>query len=329
VKPIVLLTGANGFVGSHVAEALLAGGYAVRCLLRPHSKPAWIETLPVDIQRADYEDANGLARILDGCQAILHFGGATKAPDRDAHFRANAGTTQALLEAAARACPDLQLFLLCSSQAALGPSPSLDPLSEDAPPSPITTYGHSKLAAERICREYESRFPIAILRPPAVYGPRDKDIFIFFKLVKYGIAPTIGSRDRYFSLVHAADVAQITRLILGRSHPPEFRLYHVTDGAIHRWTEVSGAIAHAMNRRPLNVRVPMGLALAVSKVVSKWSSAAGRVSTLNREKLDDLLQQYWLISSQRAVDELGYAPKWDIQAGVEMTAQWYKEKGWL
>jgi nucleoside-diphosphate-sugar epimerase len=329
MKPLVLLTGANGFVGSHVAEALLEGGYSVRCLLRPQSRPAWIETLPATIHRAEYSDPNGLARALEGCQAVLHFGGATKAPNRDAYFRANAGTTQVLLDAAARACPDLRLFLLCSSQAVLGPSETLDPLSEDAPPHPITTYGQSKLAAEQICREYQGRFPIAILRPPAVYGPRDRDIFIFFKLVKYRIAPVIGSRERYFSLVHAEDVAQITRLILGRPDPPEFRLYHVTDGAIHRWTEVSDAIAEALHRRPFNVRIPMGLAVAVSKIAQKWSSAAGRVATLNREKLDDLLQQYWLISSQRAVDELGYAAKWDLEAGVEMTARWYRERGWL
>lgn len=329
MKPVVLLTGANGFVGSHVAEALLAGGYTVRCLLRPHSRPAWIETLPVDICRADYSDANGLARALNGCRAVLHFGGATKAPDRESYFRANAGTTQALLEAACRECPDLQLFLLCSSQAALGPSPSLDPLSEEAPPAPITTYGHSKLAAEQICRQYQGRFPLAILRPPAVYGPRDKDVFIFFKLVRYWLSPTIGSRERYFSLAHAADVAQVARLILGRSNPPEFRLYHVTDGAVHRWSEVSDAIAQALNRRPLHLHVPAGLALGVSRVAQKWSSAAGRVSTINREKLDDLLQQYWLISSQRAVDELGYQPAWDLESGVAMTARWYKDKKWL
>jgi dihydroflavonol-4-reductase len=258
-KPLVLLTGANGFVGSHVAEALLQGGYEVRCLLRPASRPAWIETLPVDIKRCEYSDANGLARVLEGCCAVLHFGGATKAPNPEAYYRANVATTKALLEAAGRAGSPVQLFLLCSSQAALGPSPSLDPLSEDAPPQPITAYGESKLSAEKVCRDYEGRFPLAILRPPAVYGPRDKDIFIFFKLVKYGISPTIGSKERYFSLVHAQDVAAVTRLILGRSNPPPFRIYHVTDGAIHRWSEVTESIAGALHRRPWNVRIPVGL----------------------------------------------------------------------
>ena len=324
----ILLTGGNGFVGSHVAEALLAGGYRVRCLLRPHSAPQWIETLPVDIKRADYSTTSALRKALEGCQAILHFGGATKAPDPEAYLRANASTTQALLEAASACAPPLKLFLLCSSQAALGPSPSLDPLSEDAPPQPITAYGRSKLAAEKICRSYEGRFPIAVLRPPAVYGPRDRDIFIFFQMIRWWLSPTIGSQDRFFSLVHVRDVAQATRLIVDQ-FSSGLRIYHVTDGAIHRWQEVADTIAHVLHRRPIKIRVPMSLAVVASRLASRWSTLAGRMATLNREKLDDLLQKYWLISSHRAEAELGYAPLYDLQNGVEMTARWYQEKRWL
>jgi nucleoside-diphosphate-sugar epimerase len=328
VSDYVLLTGGNGFIGSHVAEALLAGGYRVRCLLRPRSFPQWIETLPLDIKHADYGDKAALCKVLEGCQAILHFGGATKAPDYEGYLRANVWTTKSLLEAAREAVPDLKLFLLCSSQAALGPSPSLDPLSEDAPPQPITSYGQSKLAAEKLCREYEGRFPIAILRPPAVYGPRDRDIYIFFKLIRWWLSPSIGGQDRYFSLVHGRDVAQITRLILDQ-FKGECRIYHVTDGVIHRWSDVADAIAAALNRRPLKIRVPLSLAGAIGRVASRWSTLAGRVATLNREKLNDLLQKYWLISSRRAEAELGYAPKYDLESGMEMTARWYEEKGWL
>ena len=328
MKAPILLTGANGFVGSHVAEALLEGGYAIRCLLRSHSRPQWIESLPVDIQRADYADVNSLHKVLEDCQAVLHFGGATRAPDREGYFRANTSTTLSLLDAAAHACPNLRLFLLCSSQAALGPSPSLDPLSEDAPPQPITAYGQSKLAAEEHCRQYEGRFPIVILRPPAIYGPRDKDILIFFRTIRWGISPIIGSGERYFSLVHVLDVARITRMILERK-PGDFRIYHVTDGAIHRWDEVSQEIARALDKRPVRVRIPLGLAAGISGILSKWSTLAGRVATLNREKLKDLLQQYWLISARRAEEELGYTPSYDLEKGIEMTARWYREQGWL
>lgn len=324
----VLVTGGNGFVGSHVVEALLEAGYKVRCLLRPHSRPQWIETLPVEIKRADFADPNELRTVLEGCQTVLHFGGATKAPDREAYLRANAFTSQALLEAAIHACPDLKLFLLCSSQAALGPSPSLDPLSEDAPQRPITDYGKSKLAAEEHCRQYEGRFPIVILRPPAVYGPRDRDVLIFFRTIRWGISPVMGKSERYFSLVHVLDVARITRMIVEKQ-TTDFRIYHVTDGAVHRWDEVAQAIARAVDKRPVRIRVPLGLAFGISKILSRWSALGGRMTTLNRDKLADILQQYWLISSRRVEEELGFKPEWDLEEGVEMTARWYKEHGWL
>jgi len=331
VKPTVALTGANGFIGSRLAEELLSAGYAVRCLLRPQSRLQWIESLPVDLARVSYGDPEALARALEGCMAVLHFGGATKAPNRDAYFMANAETTHRLLEASARACPGLELFLLCSSQAALGPSPGLDPLSEDAPPHPLTAYGQSKLEAERICREWEGRLPVAVLRPPAVYGPRDKDIFIFFQLINRWISPSIGPRERYFSLVHVEDVAQVARLILEQraASRERMRIYHVTDGAVRRWSEVAQAVAAALDRRPVTVRVPLGVAAAVGRIAGGWSRLAGRVATLNADKLKDIMQQYWLMSCDRTQADLGYVPRWDLASGIAMTARWYKEKGWL
>lgn len=328
MKDPVALTGANGFIGSHVAEVLLDAGYAVRCLLRPQSDPRWVDTLPVDIQRIHYGDPLSVRRAVEGCQAILHFGGATKAADRQGYFRANVAPTQALLDAAAHARPDLRLFLLCSSQAALGPSPGIDPLSEDAPPHPITPYGESKLAAEKICREYEGRFPIAILRPPAVYGPRDRDILIFFKLVKYGISPVIGKKDRFFSLVHGRDAAKAARMILDRG-VTGVRIYHVTDGVLHRWSEVADAIARALNRRPLRIRIPLPWAVGFSRFAAHWSALSGRIATLNRDKLKDLMQPYWIISSRRIEEELGFQPSYDLEFGLEMTATWYRERGWM
>ncbi len=324
----VLVTGGNGFVGSHVVEALLNDGYAVRCLLRPHSEPKWIETLPVDIVRADYFDQNALRKAISGCRTILHFAGAVKAATYDAYLKANAQTTKALLEAASDVCPNLDLFLLCSSQAALGPSPSLDPLGEEAPPYPITSYGKSKFEAENICRQFEGKFPITIIRPPAVYGPRDIDIYIFFKLVKWWISPSIGSRNRYMSMVNALDIARFCQL-LQKNIPSGFNLYHVTDGEVHSWDEVSGTIAEAMNRRPLRINVPVGVALAVSKLLSGVASVSGRMATLNREKLDDIMQSYWLISSRKAEEELGFKPEFKLREGVELTVKWYREKGWL
>lgn len=324
----VIITGGNGFVGSHVVEELLQANYSIRCLLRLHSRTTWIDTLPVDIQRVDFFDENALRKAVADCSAILHFGGATKAPDRDSYFRANTKTTELLLEATADACSDLSLFLYCSSQAALGPSPSLDPLTEEAPMNPVSTYGQSKMEAELICRKFAHKFPVTILRPPAIYGPRDKDVFIFFRLIQWGISPSIGKSDRYLSVVHVKDVARICRIILEKN-PSGLNIYQVTDGEIHRWNDILEQIAKAMRRRPLKVTVPTGVALFVSRFASRWASALGRVSTMNREKLDEILQSYWLMSSKKAERDLNFIPAYSLERGTRETAQWYQEHHWL
>ncbi len=328
MKKPVLVTGGNGFVGSHVVEELLNAGYPVCCLLRKHSQLQWIESLPVDIRRVDFFDANEMRRAVSGVEAVFHFAGATKAKDEAGYFRANAETTRCLLEAVADACPGLKLFLHCSSQAALGPSPSLDPLTEDAPPRPLTAYGRSKLEAENICRRFADRLPVTVIRPPAVYGPRDRDILIFFRAVRWGISPRIGRNTRYLSLVTAMDVALLARLVL--EHPGDgFRVYHVTDGDTHTWDAVSQAIAQALDRRPLNITVPVSVAVAVGKIASVWSSLTGRTATLNSEKINEILQNYWLMSARKAEVELGYKPRFKLQRGIAETARWYLKKGWL
>ncbi|TKJ41681.1 hypothetical protein CEE37_03695 [candidate division LCP-89 bacterium B3_LCP] len=324
----VLVTGGNGFVGSHVVEELLQEGYSVRCLLRPHSRPDWIETLPVDIVRTDYSDLNSLREAISGCEAILHFGGATKAKNKESYFDANARTTGNLLEAATDVCPDLSLFLFCSSQAAVGPSPSLDPLDENAPPHPISAYGWSKMTAEKICLESQAKFPLCIVRPSAVYGPRDKDILIFFKAMRWGIAPAIGRGERYLSMVYVKDIARLCGLIL-KKKPQGTQIFHVTDGDMHRWSTISDTIAEAMDKRPLRVNVPVGLTVLIGKILSGYANFAGRIATLNREKIDDILQNYWLISSDKAQKELGFKPKYKLSDGVEETVRWYREHGWL
>jgi dihydroflavonol-4-reductase len=327
MKEMVLLTGGNGFIGSHIAELLIQTGYPVRCLLRPQSKPSWISSLPVEITRLNYGNTEALDQAVYGCTSIIHFGGATKASNEAAYLDANVETTRALLEALKRNKSKAQ-FILCSSQAALGPSPTIKPLRETAEPHPISVYGKSKLLAENLCQQYQDLFPISVIRPPAVYGPRDRDILIFFKFIQRGISPTIGKGERYLSLVNALDIAMFVTSLLEK-RPAGVNIYQITDGVPHTWSEISEAIATALGKKPLRITIPVGIAASIGKTMSLWSSVSGRLATLNREKLAEILQSYWLMDSHKAETDVGFQPKWDLKSGVEMTAQWYKDQGWL
>ena len=190
----VLVTGSTGFIGSHLVELLLQKGCRVRCLIRKTSDLQWLKDLPVEFVEGDIADPPSLARAVRGVEYIYHSAGLTKARTEDQYFRANAGGTRSLLEAARDVAPGLKRFLFLSSQTAAGPSPTITPITEEFPPRPITTYGRSKLQGEKECLSVSGRVPVTICRAPAVYGPRDKDVFEFFHTVSRGLQPMAGNR---------------------------------------------------------------------------------------------------------------------------------------
>src|SRR5512143_719814 len=184
-----LLTGASGFIGSHLADALLAHGYSVRVLLRRSSSLEWLEDQRLERVYGDLFDKEALRMAVSDVDYVYHLAGLTKAKKREEYFRANHLGTKNLLEAVQEKAPRLQRFVHVSSQAAVGPSPTVAPIDETAPAKPITSYGQSKWAAEQECRQFSRHLPVTIVRPPAVFGPRDRDILEFFRSASRGILP--------------------------------------------------------------------------------------------------------------------------------------------
>src|SRR5690348_13452841 len=142
----VLVTGATGFVGSHTAEHLLSQGHQVRALARPSSNLVWLEGKPIEVVNGNMLDPSSLKAAMEGIDAIIHIAGATAARTKQAFFEANQLATRGLLEAAKLYAPTLERFVYISSQTAGGPSIDANPVTEETPPHPITTYGKSKLA---------------------------------------------------------------------------------------------------------------------------------------------------------------------------------------
>ncbi len=202
----VLITGGTGFVGSHVVDVALERGYQVRCTVRAHSRLRWLEGKPVELTQADLR-AGDVAAAVQGVDAVIHCAGLTRG-SRDALFAANHGGTMALLDACLRQ-REPPRFVLCSSQAAAGPGTLQRPRHEDDPPEPTSDYGHSKLAAEREVGSRADRLETVVLRPGAVYGPRDEDTLTYFRMAARGLLVVPGWRRRLIQLVHARDVARV------------------------------------------------------------------------------------------------------------------------
>ena len=328
------VTGGTGFIGSHLVEQLVDQGYHVTCLIRKTSNLRWLNHLltakspQVELVMGDLHDSDVLAQHVRDADLVFHLAGLTKAPDAATYDRVNAGGTERLIEACLGAQTNLDRFVYCSSLAAVGPSCDATPNTEDVTPQPLTDYGSSKLKGEMVVRECADRLPITIIRPPAVYGPRDTDIFLFFQMINRGVMPILGDADKLLSLVHVKDLvagiytAAVSERAIGET-------YFLTDGDIHTWMEIERIIADALEKYTFKVKVPFFLLDFLSIVTEAAAKISRQTPTLNRQKVRDLKQRFWICDSTKAQKELGYRPNYFLEKGIQETADWYRANGWL
>ncbi|MDE0184869.1 MAG: SDR family NAD(P)-dependent oxidoreductase [Candidatus Poribacteria bacterium] len=328
------VTGSTGFIGSHLVEFLVRQGYRVTCLVRKTSDVRWLnqqlnaDTEPIELVTADIGDYDTLAQLVKDTNLVFHLAGLTKAADAATYNRVNVQGTKNLINACLRTNSGLDRFVYCSSLAAMGPCSTATPMTEDASPQPLTDYGRSKLKGEFVTYECANRLPITIIRPPAVYGPRDTDVFLYFQFVEKGLMPTLGDEDRLLSLIHVRDLvagiyaAAVSNLAIGEA-------YFLTDGALHSWNDVGNTIAYALKKCPLRLKVPY----VILDMIAMCTETAARITrhapTLNRQKIRELKQRFWICDSTKAQQQLGFAPAYPLEKGIQETAEWYRESCWL
>jgi nucleoside-diphosphate-sugar epimerase len=323
----IAVTGATGFVGSHLTENLTAAGHEVTVLARSPERLAWIRHLPVRVVYGDLDRTEALREFTAGQQVIVHVAGLTRASRRGELNRVNVDGSVRLLSAALENAPGLGRFVYLSSQAAMGPNPSDAPLDEDDQQRPISAYGESKALAEQELARFVDRVPVTIVRPPWVYGPRDRDTLAFFRLAARGLRVVVGPRNR-FSIVHAADLAQGIRLA-AESRLPGCRAYFLTDGEGRTIEELMRLICDAAGRRTNRVPVPVAV-VAVAAAANEIAAAiTGRPPLLGWRRVGEARHRFWTVSDRRARDELGYRPEITTERGMAETAAWYRTEGWL
>ena len=320
-----LVTGATGFVGSHVAQALAARGDDVVALSRRADADATLTAMGARAMRGSLEDAASLTAALEGVDVIYHVAGAISAAGPEEYFAVNEGGTKRLLEAAAAAAPRAR-FVYVSSQAALGPSGRDTPLDEDAPCRPVTAYGRSKLAGERAVTKGSLAW--TIVRPPSVYGPRDKEFLQLFQVVRRGVAPVFGDGTQQLSLVYIDD---LVRAVITAGLRPEAtgRIYHAAHAEIVLSRDVALAAGRAIGKSPMVLPLPGAVAAPIVALIGTVVRAIGRRTVLNSDKMAEFLAPAWLLSSARAASELGWTAQTDLRAGMTLTGTWYREQGWL
>ncbi len=320
---VALVTGASGFIGSHVVEALLAHGWRVRCLVRRASVLKWIPTDDVTLINGDIRvQDEDLDRAVRNVSVVFHLAGLTSAANDSEYIASNVEGTRNVVDAMRRSAPDA-LLAFASSLSAAGPARKR-PLNETEEPSPVSAYGRSKLTAERIVAS--SGLGYLIIRPPAVYGPRDSDILAAFRMAQRGIEMRVAPPGQRLSLVHVHDLAQgfvCAAELEGRG------LYYLTDGMIHTVESVSEQIARAVGKQPRVVTVSVGVAEAISQVERFRGVLTGSKPLLTPDRIKELTQKDWTCDDTRARLDIDYESKVSLPEGMQMTADWYRAQGWL
>jgi dihydroflavonol-4-reductase len=324
----VLITGGNGFIGSHLVERLLNHDCQVICLVRKTSNLKWIRDLPIEFVYGDITDLNSLLPIVHDVDYVFHLSGVLRANKESEFYRVNHEGTRNLLEACRQNKPDLKRFIFISTQAAAGPATSGISLTENDPPQPISTYGKSKQHAEQVVMEYQKFFPVTIVSPSVVYGPRDDDVLEIFKYIKLGIKPLIGRQEKFVSIIHVHD---LIRGIQAAAEQPSAKndLFFLSNKQPCSWRELEDTVARVMNKRAITIHLPMfilDVAAYLSELVAKIFK---QVAILNRDKANEMKQNFWLINPSKAEQKLGFSAEISLETGLRETYQWYRQQGWL
>jgi nucleoside-diphosphate-sugar epimerase len=327
----VLVTGASGFLGGHVVELLSKRGDSVRALVRSTSNRKHLQGLPnVELFEGGIEEVERVREAVDGVDAIVHAAGLTKARSTDEFFAVNVGGTSNLIQAARTAsrAHKIKRFVYVSSLVACGPSPDGSPVPIDQE-TPVNAYGRSKLAAEKVVLSAKDELPVVVLRPGAIYGPRDGEILDVFKSIQWGLLPLVAGGEAKGVWIYATDCAEVCLRAID-ADIPSGKVFFVDDGTgAMDQRELFAEAERAMGRK---ARVRTGLPVPVLMAVARGVEAFGRVTNravmLTPEKARMLLM-HWVCSSEATRAALGWEPKVLRKEGMERAVAWYRENGWL
>ena len=340
--PNILITGATGFIGSFIAEEALRRGMNVWAAVRGSSSKKWLQDDRIRFVEVSLDDENRLVEQLQGLRFdyVVHAAGVTKCLDAEDFRRVNLGGTQHLVRALLRLKMPVRKFVYLSSLSVFGPvreSRPYEEIEETDVPCPNTAYGRSKLEAEEwldsVMADERKRsdgtpFPVVVLRPTGVYGPRERDYFLMAKSIKNHVDFAVGYRPQDITFVYVLDVVQAVFLAIERGE--DGRKYFLTDGAVYRSSAFSRFIRRELgNPWWIRITAPLWVLRIVTFCGEHLGRLTGKMSALNNDKYNILRQRNWRCNIRPAREELGYAPKYGLEEGVRLTIRWYKDNDWL
>ncbi|SMO91320.1 NAD-dependent epimerase/dehydratase family protein [Gracilimonas mengyeensis] len=320
------VTGGTGFIGSHLVEALIkSSDYdEVRCLVRNQEK--WLSGHDFKQISGDLNDLSALGDGLQGVDVLFHVAGIVKAPTKKEFTQANVDATENLVRLAQK--KGVKNLVILSSLAAAGPSNG-HPKTERDPMEPVSMYGESKKEMEdAIARAASKEESIKIIRPPAVYGPREDQIFSFFQAFSKGICPIVGDGNNpRVSMVYVSDLVDGI-MLAAEKQEAGVHTYFISGEGTHSWNEIKAITGRVLGKKAIPIKIKPNIVKKVAGVIENVASLFGKYPVINREKASELILE-WTCSPAKAEKELNYRPKVSLAEGISRTIHWYKMHNWL
>lgn len=325
---VAVVTGANGFVGSHLVEHLLAQGCQVRCIVRKTSNLQWIQHLPVQLIYCGLDNVSALTDAFDGATHIYHIAGVVKSDTPEGFYNGNVTPTLHVLEAALPHRQHIQRIVITSSLAATGPSTPAHPVHESTPPNPVNNYGRSKQQQEAAIQPFHAQLPITVIRPPAVFGERDTEVLMLFQSIAKGWLPLLGASNKEFSMVYVHNLvagiwqASLSPAAIGRT-------YFIAYPQPYTMQQIGSILAQHMGRTLRTFVVPHALIRLAARVLTWWGTRTRTIPALNNEQADQLCQPSWACSTHEAEHDFNFLNPVPIEDALANTLQWYRQQGWM
>jgi len=322
VKKKVLVTGAAGFLGPAICEALHEAGYEVHGLLEKNRKSP-VEKPWLRLHCIDLKDSKPLVKLLRGIPMVIHNAGALSRFKEEQLINVNVGLTRELANNAVQA--GVERLVFTSSQAVGGPSAGPCPKKETDPDCPVSPYGRSKKRAEEVLYTFKDKLHIVSLRYCPIYGPRGREFLPLFKILSGRIHPLVGSKPTYINLIYVEDAARAAVAAL-EAEVPSGSYYYISDGIDYTDTHFYDLICQALESGGTRIRVPFWLAS-----LAAWlqNDVLKKSSVFTRDKVNEMKARYWLSSPEKAISELNWKPEVRSEEGLYNTVRWYRYKRWI
>jgi nucleoside-diphosphate-sugar epimerase len=322
----IIITGANGFVGSALANKLLNIGYEVTCLVRKGSNIELIENKN-NILYIDYSNLEKMKQAMHDYDILIHIAALTRAGKWGSFKKINIDLTESLINICNNSL--IKQFIFISSQAVAGPALNESSGKKEKDNSnPVTMYGKSKLIAENIIRK-NAKMPWTIIRPVSVYGAGDKDFLKLFRLVRNHLVLLNSFRTKYYNLIH---IDELTNLI-ERSINNEAafnEIFFAANPRILKNNELHKLIGKALNSKTLTIRIPEFLLFPIASLLEFFSLIfRSKFPVINKDKVNEFKQDYWIVDTNKAKKKLNIEFKDEYLLNFEKTYKWYKDKGWI